>query len=83
MDRDKPNLTRMQMNFIDYLVSPLFGALSHILPRLQIIVDKLEENKSKWKMLLESETKVDKEESPETPRKGNNTDGTQLEDVDN
>jgi hypothetical protein len=53
MDRDSPALPRMQLNFIDYLVSPLFNSLSQLMPNLKVICNRLEENKLKWKSLLE------------------------------
>jgi hypothetical protein len=60
MDREKPALPKMQINFIDYLVAPLFGTMKQLLPRLQPICDRLEENRKMWKSILESD-------SPESP----------------
>jgi len=61
MDREKPALPKMQINFIDYLVAPLFGAMRDLLPKLQTLVcDRLEENRKMWKSILESD-------SPESP----------------
>jgi len=60
MDREKPALPKMQINFIDYLVAPLFGSLREVLPKLQPICERLEDNKKMWKSILESD-------SPESP----------------
>jgi hypothetical protein len=55
MDREKPALPKMQINFIDYLVMPLFGSLKELLPSVKIITDRLEENRKMWKSILESD----------------------------
>jgi len=60
MDRDKPALPKMQINFVDYLVAPLFGSLREVLPKLLIVCERLEENRKMWKSILESD-------SPESP----------------
>jgi len=60
MDRDKPALPKMQINFVDYLVAPLFGSLREVLPKLLIVCERLEENRNMWKSILESD-------SPESP----------------
>lgn len=56
MDREKPALPKMQLNFIDYLVLPLFGSMKEILPKSQPLYDRLEENKSMWRQILQSES---------------------------
>jgi len=61
MDRDKPALPKMQINFIDYLVAPLFGSLREVLPKLLLVCERLEENRKMWKSILESD-------SPESTR---------------
>ena len=60
MDREKPALSKMQLNFIDYLVFPLFGSLKEILPRIQPVVDRLDENKKMWKSIFDSENQNEK-----------------------
>lgn len=53
MDRDKPALPRMQINFIEYLVQPLFSSLRTLMPDLSKLCDTLQDNKQKW-LSLES-----------------------------
>lgn len=55
MDREKPALPKMQINFIDYLVAPLFGSLKEVLPPVRVITDRLDENRKMWKSILESD----------------------------
>jgi response regulator RpfG family c-di-GMP phosphodiesterase len=55
MDREKPALPKMQINFIDYLVAPLFGSLKEVLPAVMVITDRLDENRKMWKSILESD----------------------------
>jgi hypothetical protein len=52
MDRNKPAMARMQLNFIDYLVLPLFQTVKNILPQLETVCSRLEENRVKWSTLL-------------------------------
>jgi len=56
MDRETPALPKMQINFIDYLVAPLFGSLREVLPKLQLVCERLEENRKMWKSILESDS---------------------------
>jgi hypothetical protein len=48
MDREKPDLAKMQLNFIDYLVLPLFSTISGLLPPLDCYCQRLADNKEKW-----------------------------------
>jgi len=48
MDREKPTLPRMQINFIDFLVYPLFSSVKSILPTIDGFLKRLEENRKKW-----------------------------------
>lgn len=54
MDRENPALARMQMNFIEFLVLPLFSSLTPILPNLEFVCKRLVENKEKWKCIKET-----------------------------
>jgi len=56
MDREKPALPKMQLNFIDYLVTPLFLSVRDVLPKASPICDRLEDNKKMWKSILESDS---------------------------
>jgi CheY-like chemotaxis protein len=56
MDREKPALPKMQINFIDYLVAPLFSGLKELLPTLDIISKRLEENRNMWHSILASDS---------------------------
>jgi hypothetical protein len=55
MDREKPALARMQLNFIEFLVLPLFTELGRLLPKLDSILEQLQENKKVWHSFLEQE----------------------------
>lgn len=54
MDRDKPALARLQLNFIDYLVIPLFGSMKPVLPNIADFITRLEENRKRW-VLIEAD----------------------------
>jgi hypothetical protein len=63
MDREKPALPRMQINFIDFLVLPLFLSVKNLLPNFDWYLKRLEENKKKWLKLESSQSdKLDEEE---------------------
>lgn len=54
MDREEPALPRMQLNFIEYLVLPLMHTLTKLLPDVRWLCEQLEENKKKWKALVDA-----------------------------
>lgn len=61
MDRAHPQLPRMQLNFIEYLVVPLFDALKQILPKMEHFCVQLQENRKLWLMLMETEQQKENE----------------------
>jgi len=63
MDREKPALPKMQINFIDYLVAPLFGSIREVLPSVAIVCSRLDENHNTWKSILESDDNNNVEDS--------------------
>ncbi len=48
MDRDTTDMTVIQMNFIDYVISPLYEQFVVILPALKSVVKQLSINRSNW-----------------------------------
>ena len=48
-DRETTNLASSQSGFIDFIVKPAFLAIAKILPKVDFIDKRLEENKSNWK----------------------------------
>ncbi|CEP20137.1 hypothetical protein [Parasitella parasitica] len=48
MDRDSASQATISLKFGDYLVKPYFEAVRGLLPRAQVFIDTLEENKGKW-----------------------------------
>lgn len=54
MDRDHPALPRMQLNFLDFLVSPLFASVKPLLPKIEYMCGRIEEAKKKWTNLEDS-----------------------------
>ena len=64
MDRDNPALPRMQLNFLDFLVSPLFASVKTLLPKIEYMCGKIEEAKKKWTN-LEASANIEEGESSE------------------
>lgn len=54
MDRETTKQAQLSLNFIDFIVAPLFIAVTNILPRMQVCVDLLDENRSKWEEELKA-----------------------------
>jgi len=54
MDRDKPQLALMQVNFADYFVVPLFSALGQLFPNTQPCLETLLDNRKMWGNILEA-----------------------------
>lgn len=55
MDRAHLGQGRMSLNFIDFLVGPIYKKLVTLLPELQFTVDNLNENRTRWLLILENE----------------------------
>ena len=50
-DRYTTNIAKSQLGFIDFVVAPLFGLLTQIMPKIDIT--GFETNKGKWKELID------------------------------
>eukprot|EP01095_Lingulamoeba_sp_RSL-Kostka_P009305 TRINITY_DN3207_c1_g1_i1.p1 TRINITY_DN3207_c1_g1~~TRINITY_DN3207_c1_g1_i1.p1 ORF type:complete len:614 (-),score=156.71 TRINITY_DN3207_c1_g1_i1:97-1938(-) len=50
MDRNDPNLEQMQMNFIDFLVIPIFTIINKIIP-VEFCLENIINNRSMWEKL--------------------------------
>ena len=45
----------MSLNFIDFIVAPLFVALTNLLPAAATVCGQLDYNRKKWHILVEGE----------------------------
>lgn len=50
-DRKTTNVSKSQIGFIDFVVTPYFDALSKILPEMTYTVNQLKSNKEQWAQL--------------------------------
>ncbi|GFV52794.1 cGMP-dependent 3',5'-cyclic phosphodiesterase [Trichonephila clavipes] len=48
MDREKARIPRLQINFLEQVVSPVFELLAGFFPDLQVLVDTINEHKRQW-----------------------------------
>ncbi len=55
MDRGNSSLPQMQLNFIDFLVAPLFSSITDLLPEVKVPLGILAKNRTQWAELLEAE----------------------------
>jgi len=55
MERGTSSLPQLQINFIDYIVSPIFESLSQLLKDTSILYQNLLVNRSRWAELLQNE----------------------------
>lgn len=53
MDRNIPTLPKMQIGFIDFIVTPLCEKIVPLFPKLSILLERLIENKERWKRIQE------------------------------
>lgn len=58
-DRAVVKQSQMSVNFIDFVVAPLFIALASMLPGAQLCVDILNDNRTRWSEALKSEIAAD------------------------
>mmetsp|Transcript_9271 Transcript_9271/g.32672 ORF Transcript_9271/g.32672 Transcript_9271/m.32672 type:complete len:2305 (-) Transcript_9271:160-7074(-) len=69
MDRETTKQAQLSLNFIDFIVAPLFIAVSNILPLMQTCVDMLDENRSKWEEELQRSIAEEEPETKEAEKK--------------
>jgi hypothetical protein len=55
MDRGNSSLPQMQLNFIDFLVAPLFSSITDLLPEVKVPLGILAKNRTQWAEILEAE----------------------------
>ncbi|GFR02488.1 cGMP-dependent 3',5'-cyclic phosphodiesterase, partial [Trichonephila clavata] len=48
MDREKARIPRLQINFLEQVVSPVFELLAGFFPDLQVLVDTVNQHKRQW-----------------------------------
>ena len=51
-DRSKINLAKSQMGFIDFIVQPSFEVFAQFLPRVDIHIENIKMNRTKWSTLV-------------------------------
>lgn len=49
-------VAKLQIGFIDYVVSPLWNAVGTILPEFKVAVSNMATNRGKWKAIVDEET---------------------------
>ena len=60
MDRDNTHQAKMSLNFIDFIVAPLFVAMTTLLPRMQLACDTLSSNRDQWESIVQQDLKATK-----------------------
>ena len=70
MDRNQAGQAKMSMNFIDFLVKPLYASVAEILPKLQMCVDRLVSNHAKWRAIHEENQALTAEDGDEAGDEG-------------
>ena len=55
MDRDNTNQAKMSLNFIDFIVAPLFVAMTTLLPPMQEACDSLAANRANWESIVHTD----------------------------
>lgn len=58
LDTEK-NIAQLQMNFVDYVVTPLWAAVGELLPTLAMFAENCKENRAKWERVHKGETLED------------------------
>lgn len=58
MDREQTDQNKMSLNFIDFIVAPLYVATAAILPGASEACDMLNSNRRKWEVRMEAEAKA-------------------------
>ena len=48
-----PQIAKLQCDFIDYVVSPLWSAVEVLLPNAKVCCLNMKENRAKWKAFTE------------------------------
>ena len=68
LDTEK-NIAQLQMNFVDYVVKPLWAAVGELLPTLALFTENCKENRAKWERVQKGEKLEDvrREDSAYTP----------------
>lgn len=69
MDRDTANQVQTSLNFIDFIVAPLFLAFSALVPRAVECCRILSDNREKWQILLDEELAGSRTDAAEEVRR--------------
>jgi CheY-like chemotaxis protein len=57
MDRDALNFPKSQLDFINFIVEPLFKHVITVFPSLNFILQSVQHNRNQWKILLDEQEK--------------------------
>ena len=60
-----PQIAKLQVGFISYVVMPLWGAVAELFPKAQYCCDNMTKHKERWVELGNEETEKPKEEGVE------------------
>lgn len=65
-DRDNADGSQIALCFIDFIVAPQFSCVSRVLPKVQICLNILKENRKKWhQQVMEKIAKVEDKQKRE------------------
>jgi hypothetical protein len=64
-DRATTKPAKLGLNFIDFIVAPLFVALSVIIPDMTLCCELLQGNRTRWQAMLEDDLKEDGSGTPD------------------
>nr|CAH8853668.1 unnamed protein product [Trichobilharzia regenti] len=53
MDRERACVPNLQIAFLDYIITPLYKVLKNLYPQCSGILNTIENNRSKWKIILD------------------------------
>ena len=61
MDRNTTNQNELSVNFIDFIVAPLFSKMSRMLPKAKITLQLLSDNRSEWMNRIYKDLEAEKQ----------------------
>lgn len=57
MDADTLNFPKSQIDFIDFIIEPLFKHVISVFPTLTLLLQSIQHNRNQWKVLLDERDK--------------------------
>jgi hypothetical protein len=61
MDRETTEQAQLSLNFIDFIVTPLYVALSNLFPKFQLFCENLKSNRAEWEQLRSRKLEAEQE----------------------